>query len=181
MNENLLFHWFDQFPLKKDDKMDWHEFFMAIAFVVSRKSTCLRAKCGAVIVRDERTIISTGYNGAPSGQKDCIELKDCFRNRKKITNGTNLELCRAVGCHSESNAITLSALNGSSTKDCDMYVYGNNYICNQCKGMIKNAGIRYVYYVAEFIDKNNSDRIQKIDVKKKWDIHPIDIIEYGIS
>ena len=73
---------------------DWDEYFMKTAFLVAERSTCLRHHVGAVIVRDKR-ILTTGYNGAAKGIKDCIEL-GCLRDEMKIPSGTRHEICRAI-------------------------------------------------------------------------------------
>ncbi len=82
----------------------WDEYFLEIAEVVSHRASCFRNHVGAVIVQD-KDIISTGYNGAPAFQKNCLEIGWCYRDRHNIKSGTNLELCRSVGSHAESNAI----------------------------------------------------------------------------
>jgi dCMP deaminase len=70
------------------------EYFLEIAFVVGKRATCLRKNVGAVIVRDKR-ILSTGYNGAPSGMEHCLEI-GCIRDLENIPSGTRQEKCRAV-------------------------------------------------------------------------------------
>lgn len=83
-------------------KPDWNEYFLDIAEAVSRRSTCLRRCYGAVIVKDN-VIISTGYNGAPRGEANCIDTEVCERQRLNVPKGQNYELCVAV--HAEQNAI----------------------------------------------------------------------------
>jgi dCMP deaminase len=82
------------------------EYFLEIAFVVGKRATCLRNNVGAVIVRDKR-ILSTGYNGAPSGMEHCLEI-GCIRDMENIPSGTRHEKCRAV--HAEQNAIIQAAI-----------------------------------------------------------------------
>ena len=81
---------------------DWTEYFLDIARAVGRRSTCLRRKYGAIIVKD-KIIISTGYNGAPRGEANCIDTGVCERERLHVPKGQNYELCVAV--HAEQNAI----------------------------------------------------------------------------
>ena len=84
------------------------EYFLEIAFVVGKRATCLRNNMGAVVVRDKR-ILSTGYNGAPSGMEHCLEI-GCIRDLEDIPSDTRQEKCRAV--HAEQNAIILAAIYG---------------------------------------------------------------------
>ena len=104
---------------------DWDEYFLNIATEVAKRSSCFRNNVGAVIVKD-KDIISTGYNGAPKHQKNCLEIGYCYRDKHNIESGTHLELCRAVGSHAETNAIALAAKNGHSTDGCTLYLIGHN-------------------------------------------------------
>ena len=146
---------------------NWDEYYLNIARVVAERSSCLRNHVGAVIVRN-KDIISTGYNGAPRYQKNCSEIGYCYRNKNNIKSGTQLERCRAVGSHAESNAISLAARNGNSTNKAIIYIVGHNNICNQCKALIANANITRVVQL-----KNNGDICEFIP-EKDWKIHPID-------
>lgn len=150
------------------DRPSWDEYFLDIAKTVSTRSTCFRNKVGAVIIKDKE-IISTGYNGAPSYQKNCLEIGYCYRNKNNISSGTSLELCRAVGSHAESNAVVLAAKHGHSTNGATLYIVGHKFICNQCKAIIANAGIKRV--VLKTVDNN----ILEFYPEKDWNIHPIDI------
>lgn len=119
----------------------WDEYFLKISMLVSERSTCLRHNVGAVIVRDRR-ILSTGYNGAAAGVKDCLEL-GCLRDEQEIPSGTRHEICRAI--HAEQNAIIQSALHGVSTEDSTIYC--THSPCILCAKMIANARIkRFVTY-----------------------------------
>ena len=129
---------------------DWDEYFLSIAAVVSRRSTCLRRRYGAVIVKDN-IIISTGYNGAPRGEEHCTETGKCIRNELNIPKGERYESC--VASHAEMNAI----INGDpeKMKGATIYITGievsnHNYAsgapCLLCKRMIKNAMIDTVIY-----------------------------------
>lgn len=149
------------------ERPSWDEYFFNIAKVVSERSSCLRNKVGAVIVRD-KDIISSGYNGAPKYQKNCIEIGFCYRNKNEIKSGTQLERCRAVGSHAESNAISLAARNGHSTKNSTIYIVGHNFICNQCKALIANANITRVLLLTP------KDEVFEYFPDKNWTTHPID-------
>ena len=117
------------------------EYFLKIALVVAERATCLRHHVGAVAVRDKH-ILSTGYNGAPSGAKDCLEL-GCLRDEMKILTGTRHEICR--GIHAEQNAIIQASLHGVSLEGSTIYC--THSPCVLCAKMLVNARIiRYVTF-----------------------------------
>jgi len=111
---------------------------MDIAELVATRSTCLRRRVGAVLVR-ERRILATGYNGAPTGLRHCLEI-GCLREQQGVPSGERHELCR--GLHAEQNAIIQAALHGVSVKGAHLYC--TNHPCVICAKMIINAGIRAV-------------------------------------
>jgi len=117
-------------------RISWDEYFMNMAELASRRSTCLRRQVGAVIVKDNQ-VLATGYNGAPKGVPNCCDLNECLREKLNIPSGERHELCRAV--HAENNAITQCAVNGVSCKGGTMYVTASP--CNMCLKQIINAGI----------------------------------------
>jgi len=117
------------------DRPNWDEYFMNIAELVSKRSTCLRRGVGAVLVRDRR-ILATGYNGAPSGMRHCLDA-GCVREQLNVPSGERHELCR--GLHAEQNAIIQAALHGVSIKGSTLYC--TNHPCIICSKMIINAGI----------------------------------------
>ena len=129
---------------------DWDNYFIEIAKVVSSRSTCLRRKYGAVIVKD-RVIVSTGYNGSPRGMVNCIDTGKCTRKELNIPSGERYELCEAV--HAEQNAI----INGSPErmKEATIYIAGvdedgnlaDGTPCKLCSRMIRNAQITEVVYL----------------------------------
>lgn len=120
---------------------DVDEYFLKVAAVVAERSTCWRHHIGAVAVKDKH-ILSTGYNGAPSGFKDCLEL-GCLRDEFGIPSGTRQEICRAV--HAEQNVIIQAALHGVSLEGAT--VYATHTPCILCAKMLINAGIkRYVTF-----------------------------------
>jgi dCMP deaminase len=132
--------------ISKDD------YYMEIAKTVSIRSTCIRARVGTVIVKND-TIISTGYNGSPRGGTNCCDFGMCERNRLRIEPGKNYELCNSI--HSEANSIMNAAINGVSVTGGKMYIYferldGQKIVCGSpckmCLGIIKNVGIKnYIF------------------------------------
>lgn len=124
------------------------KYFMEIARVVATRSTCLRNNVGAVIVRDKQ-ILSTGYNGAPSGLPHCLDI-GCLREELKIPSGERHELCRAV--HAEQNAIIQAAVHGVSLEGATIYT--THQPCIMCAKMIINAKIQRVVYGKKYADTN---------------------------
>ncbi|KAF5428411.1 dCMP deaminase [Candidatus Methanomarinus sp.] len=135
------------------------EYFMEIAEVVAKRSTCLRNKVGAVIVRDKR-ILSTGYNGAPRDMEHCLEI-GCIRDQQNIASGTRHELCRAV--HAEQNAIIQSALHGVSVEGATLYC--THQPCILCTKMIINSKIKRVVYSKKYPDDEAINFFKKADVE----------------
>ena len=125
----------------------WDEYFMSITVMVAKRSTCLRRHVGAVIVKDKR-ILSTGYNGAPSGVPHC-EATGCLRQNQDIPSGQRHELCR--GLHAEQNAIIQAAYHGITIQGATLYC--TNKPCVICTKMIINAGIRKIFYQEGYNDE----------------------------
>ena len=125
----------------------WDEYFMQIAHQVATRSTCLRRHVGAVIVRDKR-ILTTGYNGAPSGVQHC-DVAGCLREEMGIPSGQRQEICR--GLHAEQNAIIQAALHGVSTEGATIYT--THQPCITCAKMIINAGIRRAVSASSYPDE----------------------------
>ena len=128
------------------ERPSWEDYFLGITELVAERSTCLRRKVGAVLVRDRR-IIATGYNGAPSGISHCLEA-GCLREQMGIPSGERHELCR--GLHAEQNAIIQAALHGFSIRHSTLYC--TNLPCSICSRMLINAGIEKIYYVSGYPD-----------------------------
>ena len=130
---------------------------------VAERSTCLRKMYGAIIVKDD-VIVSTGYNGAPRGRKNCNDLDFCMRDKLKIPRGERYELCRSV--HAEANAIIAAArermLGATIYMVCispdDGSVVGGTSSCMMCKRQIINAGI------ATVIVRDTKEEYRVIDV-----------------
>jgi dCMP deaminase len=114
----------------------WDEYFMKLAWLAAERSTCLRHHVGAVIVKDRR-ILTTGYNGAAAGVKDCVEL-GCLRDELNIPSGQRHEICRAI--HAEQNAIIQGGFQGVNIKGSTLYC--THSPCALCAKMIVNAGIK---------------------------------------
>ena len=117
----------------------WDEYFMDMAVLTAKRSTCLRRQVGAVIVKDKH-IIATGYNGAPRGVPHSDEKGGCLRQQLNVPSGERHELCRAL--HAEQNAIIQAATLGQSIEGGTIYV--TNQPCVICAKMIINAGIRRI-------------------------------------
>lgn len=128
-------------------RMSWDEYFMEMARLASRRSTCLRRRTGAVLVKDNR-VIATGYNGAPKGLPHCDEV-GCVREELGVPSGQRHELCR--GLHAEQNAIIQAAVFGVSTKGATLYC--TTFPCSICAKMIINAEIKEVVYDDDYEDE----------------------------
>jgi len=119
----------------------WDQYFMTITRQVAERSTCLRAKVGAVIVRD-RSILATGYNGAPAGLPHCLDV-GCLIYESRTPDGDLEQNCYRT-IHAEINAITQAARNGVAIRDAGIYV--THTPCIHCLKVLINTGVRYVYY-----------------------------------
>lgn len=132
------------------ERVSKHNYYLDIAQTVSERSTCIRKRYGAIIVKND-VIISTGYNGAPRGRANCSDIGGCMRDKLQIPRGERYELCRAV--HAEANAIIAAPreqMLGASLYMCctspeDGSVVGGTCSCLMCKRLVINAGIEKVY------------------------------------
>ena len=124
----------------------WQEYFMKMAFLASQRSTCLRRKVGATLVKDNQ-VISTGYNGSPKHTPHCAEV-GCLREKLGVPSGEKHELCRGV--HAEQNAIIQAAVNGTSIRGSTLYC--THQPCSICARMIINAEIKTVYIANPYPD-----------------------------
>ncbi len=141
--------------LHLNKRPDWNTYFMEIATLVSRRSTCLRRQVGAVIVK-ERNILSSGYNGAPSGITHC-ETAGCLREKMNVPSGERHELCR--GLHAEQNAIIQAACHGATIKGAAFYC--TNLPCSICTKMIINSGADKIIYKDGYFDPLASEMIEE--------------------
>jgi len=129
-----------------EPRPSYDEYFMEMAHVVAKRSTCLRRRVGAILVK-EKHILSTGYNGAPKGLRHCSET-GCLREDQNIPSGERHELCR--GLHAEQNAIIQAAVFGVSIKGSVLYC--TNTPCVVCVKMLINAGVTEIIYAGEYPD-----------------------------
>jgi len=150
---------------KKDKRPSWDEYFISIASLVARRSTCLRRQVGALIVK-ERRILATGYNGTPSGIKHCSQT-GCLREKLKIPSGERHELCR--GLHAEQNALLQAALYGISVKDATFYI--TNQPCIICTKMIINAGIKEIVIADGYPDRMAGEFLKEAGIKVRRPLH----------
>ena len=131
------------------ERIDKENYYLDIAETVLERSTCMRRCYGAIIVQNDE-IVSTGYNGAPRGRKNCIDLGYCTREAMNVPSGERYELCRSV--HAEMNAIISAARR--DTLGATLYLVGREYrsgelldhatSCSMCRRLIINAGISRV-------------------------------------
>ena len=127
------------------DRPSWHQYFLTITRNVAERSTCTRAKVGAVIVRD-KNILATGYNGAPAGMPHCLDA-GCLVYTSRTPSGEVEENCfRTI--HAEINAIAQAAKNGASIRDADIYI--THTPCIHCLKVLINTGIRRIFYEREY-------------------------------
>ena len=149
------------------ERRDKINYYLDLAEMVSQRSTCLRRRYGAVIVNNDE-VVSTGYNGAPRGRKNCTEVGWCIREKLKIPRGERYEICQSV--HAEANAIISAARDrmlGAS-----LYLTGvdaqtgeyvaNSSSCSMCKRQVINAGITKVYV------RDDKDSYRVVDVNEDW-------------
>ena len=141
------------------NRLDADSYFMEIAQVVARRSTCLRRQIGAVIVKGKQ-IVSTGYNGAPAGHAHCVDT-GCAR--QNIPSGQRSELCRAA--HAEQNAINFAARYGIPIDGAA--IYATTYPCSWCAKSIVNAGIIRVVYRDDYPDPLAKEILSTISVLQK--------------
>jgi dCMP deaminase len=137
----------------------WKEYFMDIALLVARRSTCRRRRVGAITVRNKR-ILATGYNGAPSGLPHCLDI-GCLREEMEIPSGERHELCR--GLHAEQNVIIQAAYHGVSIKGATLYC--TNLPCSICSKMLINAGISDIIYQEGYADSMTEEMLSAAGVK----------------
>ncbi len=139
-------------------------YYLDMAEVALERSTCLRRKWGAIIVKNDE-IVASGYNGAPRGRKNCDDIGYCTREKMNIPRGERYELCRSV--HAEANAIISAAR--SDILDGILYMVGveaktHEYVknarpCAMCKRMIINSGIKKI------VVRNSKEEYEEIEVQ----------------
>ena len=147
------------------NRISKENYYLDIAQTVLERATCLRRVYGAIIVKNDE-IISTGYNGAPRGRKNCVDMGYCTREAMQVPRGERYELCRSV--HAEANAII-----SASRRDMvggDIYLVGRNAqtgellhdatSCAMCRRMIINAGLSRV------VIRNTPIEFEVVDVQE---------------
>ena len=141
------------------ERPTYDEYFMEMAQVVSKRSTCVRRSVGAILVKDKH-ILSTGYNGAPKGLKHCDEV-GCLREDLNVPSGRRHELCR--GLHAEQNAIIQAAVFGIPIKDSVLYC--TNTPCVVCVKMLINAGVREIIFSGDYPDELAKKMLSESNIK----------------
>lgn len=141
------------------NRPNWDDYFMEIAQVASKRSTCFRRHVGAVAVRDKQ-ILATGYNGAPSGLRHCIEA-GCIREQLGIASGERHELCR--GLHAEQNVIIQAALHGVAIAGAT--VYCTHQPCVVCAKMLINAGVVRIVFRGDYPDEMARGMLEEAGVE----------------
>lgn len=148
-------------------RIDKENYYLDIAQTVAERSTCLRRCYGAIIVQNDE-IISTGYNGAPRGRRNCGDLGYCTREAMQIPSGQRYELCRSV--HAEANAIISAARR--DTIGATIYMacvdprtgelIPDSTSCSMCRRQIINAGITRI------VIRDTPTEYRVVDVEKEW-------------
>lgn len=150
------------------------EYFLKIAAVVAERATCQRHCVGAVAVRNKH-ILATGYNGAPAGARDCLEL-GCLRDALGIPSGQRHEICR--GIHAEQNVIIQAGLHGVSLEGCTIYC--THTPCVLCAKMLVNSRIKRFVSFREYADKSFSEMFKEAGIeyalkpRPSYEIHYLD-------
>jgi len=151
---------------------DFDEYCLKIASVVAERSTCRRHHMGAIAVRDKH-ILTTGYNGAPAGAKDCLEL-GCLRDELGIESGTRQEICRAI--HAEQNVIIQAGLHGVSLAGST--VYCTHTPCVLCDKMLVNAKIARFVSFGRYNDDRFIEIFKEAGIKVDMQVRPSDRITF---
>jgi dCMP deaminase len=142
-----------------NERPSWDHYFLTITRQVAERSTCKRAKVGAVIVRD-KNILATGYNGAPAGLAHCTEV-GCLIYESKTPSGEIEENCYRT-IHAEINAIAQAAKNGVSIRDAAIYV--THTPCIHCMKVLINTGITQIFYERDYKAATVRDLLASTDV-----------------
>ena len=142
-----------------NERPSWDQYFLTITRQVAERSTCKRAKVGAVIVRD-KNILATGYNGAPAGLAHCTEV-GCLIYESKTPSGEIEENCYRT-IHAEMNAIAQAAKNGVSIRDAAIYV--THTPCIHCMKVLINTGITQIFYERDYKADTVRDLLASTDV-----------------
>lgn len=158
--------------MKKPTRLSIDEYFLKIASVVAERSTCHRHHVGAVAVKNKH-ILATGYNGAPAGLRDCLEL-GCLRDELNIPSGTRHEICR--GIHAEQNVIVQASLHGVSLEGST--VYCTHTPCVLCAKMLVNARVKRFVSFARYNDNAFIDLFKEAGIEVEMKKKPSSRINY---
>ena len=148
----------------QQQRPSWSEYFMSITELVAQRSTCIRRKVGAILVREKR-ILCTGYNGAPKEIQHCLDV-GCMRQQMEVPSGERHELCR--GLHAEQNAIIQAALHGVSIDGTILYC--TNMPCSICSKMLINAGIVEIYFREGYADSLSAKMLDEAGIPYKTSV-----------
>ena len=144
----------------EDNRISWDEYFMEMAKLAAKRSTCLRRQVGAVIVQDKH-VVATGYNGAPKGIPHCAEMGGCYREKNNVPSGERHELCRAL--HAEQNAIMQAATYAQGIDGATIYI--THQPCVICAKMIINAGIERIVVNEGYPDQMSVDILEEAGLR----------------
>ena len=158
--------------MKRLTRLGSDEYCLKIASVVAERATCRRHHIGAVAVKD-RHILATGYNGAPAGLKDCLEL-GCLRDEMNIPSGERHEICR--GIHAEQNVIIQASLHGVSLEGSTIYC--THTPCVLCAKMLVNAKMRRFVSFGEYSDNTFMDLFREAGIEMEIKKRPSSRISY---
>ena len=142
------------------ERVSKRNYYLDIAQTVLERATCLRRVYGAIIVKNDE-IISTGYNGAPRGRKNCVDLGYCTREQLKVPRGERYELCRSV--HAEANAITKVAKSANNCDGSTLYITAAP--CIECSKLIIQAGIRRVVYSEDYRSEEGLNLLRRVGIE----------------
>ena len=145
------------------NRPSWDQYFMEMAELTAKRSTCMRRNVGAVIVKDKHAI-ATGYNGAPRGIKHCEDMGGCLRQKLNVPSGERHELCMAL--HAEQNAIIQAAAMGHAIEGGTIYI--THQPCVICAKMIINSGIKRIVVKEGYPDELSLDILKEagLEVEK---------------
>jgi len=143
----------------KSVRPSWDEYFLNICRLVATRSTCLRRRVGAVVVKNKQ-ILATGYNGAPTGIIHCDKV-GCLREKLGVPSGQRHELCRAL--HAEQNAFLQAARHGVPLEGATLYI--TTQPCSICAKMIINVGIKKIVIEGAYPDEFALDFIREAGIE----------------
>jgi dCMP deaminase len=137
----------------------WDSYFIQFAYLAASRSTCIRRKVGAVLVRD-RQILATGYNGAPRSTQHCFDV-GCYRQQHQIPSGQQEERCRGV--HAEQNAVAQAAKHGVAVNGATLYC--TNAPCVTCTKLLINVGIVRIVYSEPYENEMCDDMLKLANIQ----------------